>query len=122
MDSSTPAEKTEGISTTDVLVIGAGLSGLQVAQLLQAAGVSCHVLEATNRVGGKTKSVPSKKHGPGMNDVGAAWINDTSQSEMFKLFQRYNIQGEVQLAEGNVIHELGEGLHVVLPYGVSPVS
>lgn len=105
----------------DVVVVGAGLSGLQTAHLLQQAGYNCHVLEATARVGGKTKSVKSKRRGPGVNDVGAAWINDTTQSEMYKLFQRYNIEGEVQLISGKSVHETVEGSYKALPYGESPV-
>lgn len=110
------------VSDVDVVVVGAGLSGLQTAYLLQQLGYQCHVLEATSRVGGKTKTVDSKSHGPGVNDVGAAWINDTTQSEMYKLFKRYNIEGEVQLVSGKSVYEIGEGTFVALPYGERPVS
>lgn len=68
----------------DVVVVGAGLGGLQAALKVRAAELSVCVLEATNRVGGKTYTVQSCKKG--FNDLGAAWINDTNQSEMFKLF------------------------------------
>lgn len=73
--------------SVDVVVIGAGLSGLRAALNIQAVGSSCAVVEATDRVGGKTLTLPSKKNGPGVNDLGAAWINDTTQSEMFKLVE-----------------------------------
>lgn len=71
--------------TVDVVVIGAGLSGLRAALGVQAAGLSYAVVEAIDRVGGKTLTVPSKKSGPGVNDVGAAWINDTTQSKFINL-------------------------------------
>ena len=103
----------------DVVVVGAGLSGLQAALSVRAAGLSVCVLEANNRVGGKTLSVHSSEKG--FNDMGAAWINDTNQSEMFKLFQRYGIDTEIQLDHGDSVLEPAEGPVVRVPYGQLPV-
>ena len=99
----------------DVIVVGAGLSGLQTARSVRAAGLSVCVLEATNRVGGKTFTAKSCENG--FNDLGAAWINDTSQSEMFKLFQRYGIDTEMQRACGDTIIESVDGSVEKVPYG-----
>lgn len=99
----------------DVVVIGAGLSGLQAAHVVKAAGLTVCVLEATGRVGGKTLTMQSTERG--FNDLGAAWINDTNQSEMFKLYQRYGMETEIQRACGNDVAQLTDGTVLKMPYG-----
>ncbi|KAK3332800.1 putative amine oxidase [Cercophora scortea] len=75
----------------DVIVVGAGLSGLQAAADIHRAGYSVLVLEAMDRVGGKTLSVKPAP-GDGVVDLGAAWINDTSQSRIFGLAKRFGLE------------------------------
>lgn len=103
----------------DVVVVGAGLSGLQAAQIVQAAGLKVCVVEAIDRVGGKTLTTKSCEKG--FNDMGAAWINDTNQEEMFKLYQRYGIDTEVQRDCGDTLIQSAEGPVVKVPYGELPV-
>src|SRR5688572_21609644 len=55
----------------DVVVVGAGLAGLRAARDLTAGGASVVVLEARDRVGGRTLSVPV---GRGTFDLGAQWL------------------------------------------------
>lgn len=61
-------------SILDAIVIGAGLSGLVAARRLAAGGASVRVLEARDRVGGRTLSVPL---GHGIADLGGQWITPT---------------------------------------------
>lgn len=103
----------------DVVIIGAGLSGLQAAQIVQAAGFRVCIVEATDRVGGKTLTAQSCEKG--FNDLGASWINDTNQNEMFKLYQRYGIDTEVQRDTGYTLIQASEGGVVKVPYGELPV-
>ena len=55
----------------DVIVIGAGLSGLVCARRLQEAGQRVAVVEARDRVGGRTWS---KALGEGIFDLGGQWL------------------------------------------------
>jgi len=52
---------------TDVIVIGAGLSGLASALLLQDAGINVQVIEGRNRIGGRVESL---RNIPGNPEVG----------------------------------------------------
>ncbi|GLC47006.1 hypothetical protein PLESTB_001656500 [Pleodorina starrii] len=63
---------------TDVIVIGAGISGLACATALRGAGLRVTVLEARHRAGGRLHTVPLSA-GPGRPsypvDLGAAWVH-----------------------------------------------
>ena len=52
---------------TDVIVIGAGLSGLNTALLLESSGLSVKVLEGRDRIGGRVESL---RNIPGNPEVG----------------------------------------------------
>ncbi|KAK4937076.1 hypothetical protein LTR10_022199 [Elasticomyces elasticus] len=100
LDTPIPAPVPGRVQMVDVVVVGAGLSGLQAAYDLQRAGYKTVVLEARDRVGGKTWTVPTAS-GTGAIDLGAAWINDTNQSKMWSLGQRFGMKYTVQTIEGD---------------------
>ena len=102
----------------DVVVVGGGLSGLQAAHDIQRAGYSCVILEARDRVGGKTWSQPTK--GGSVVDVGAAWINDSNQSRMFALAKRYDLELIEQNTNGNCAAHVPEMKALVFRYGEVP--
>ncbi|CAF3470947.1 unnamed protein product [Rotaria sp. Silwood1] len=64
--------------TTDVLIIGAGLSGLEAARLLHQNNIGTIVLEGRDRIGGRIWSVKSKNDH--VFDLGAAWIHGINGS------------------------------------------
>lgn len=109
------------VLNVDVVVVGAGLSGLRAAVDIQKAGFSCVVLEAEDRVGGKTLSVPASSEGAGVVDVGAAWINDTNQSYMYAMAQKYGINLEMQRTEGLNLYLKEDGSVAKRRYGDSGV-
>lgn len=72
----------------DAVVIGGGLAGLAAARALDAAGVDCAVIEARDRVGGRTWSTEVE----GMwVDLGAQWIGPT-QERMLALAAGYGLE------------------------------
>ena len=62
-------------SLLDVLVLGAGLAGLQAATLLEDAGLRVRVLEASPRVGGRVHTLDDLPGRPetGGTQIGAAY-------------------------------------------------
>lgn len=59
--------------SADVVVIGGGAAGLAAATTAEAAGLSCQLLEAQDRLGGRIRTVPLRSGG--VFDEGAQMIN-----------------------------------------------
>lgn len=62
-----------------VIVIGAGCAGLAAARRLREQGVDCVVLEARERIGGRTHSI---RLGDASVDVGAAWLQQFADNAL----------------------------------------
>lgn len=86
----------------DVVVIGAGFSGLQTAYDLHQAGLSVVVLEANARIGGRSYSYPLKSQ-PGMVELGATWINKDTQPDVYALTQTFDLDVVPQNGKGEVV-------------------
>ena len=94
-------------NVVDVLVVGAGFSGLYAAQLLQQAKLSVAVLEARDRVGGR---VLSQHLADGTTiDLGAQWISPY-QRRISALVQKYNLNTIMTHTKGDSIIKVGEHL------------
>lgn len=84
----------------DVIVVGAGYSGLSAARLLKDAGKKVLVLEARDRVGGRvhTKHLEQGQY----IDLGAQWIGPT-QTRMYEMLKEFRIPAFKTHDEGRTI-------------------
>ena len=88
----------------DVVVVGAGLAGLTAARKLTESGSSVIVLEARDRVGGRTLN---ESIGNGhVIDVGGQWIGPT-QDRMYALAAEAGIETFPTHTNGKNLLELG---------------
>lgn len=73
-----------------VAVVGAGLAGLSAAESLASAGVDVVVLEASDRVGGRVRTV---RLGDQIVETGAEWV-DSTHWRMHELMDRHGVELE----------------------------
>lgn len=102
--------------TTDVVVIGAGLAGLMAARELAKAGKKVLVLEARDRVGGRTlnHAVTATGAQPGtIVEIGGQWVGPT-QDVVLQLIDELGLATFKTYNDGNFLdYRNGQSL----PYG-----
>ncbi|MGH2406243.1 MAG: flavin monoamine oxidase family protein [bacterium] len=91
-------------SPVDVIVVGAGLAGLTAARSLMDSGARVLVLEARDRVGGRTYSHRTP-HGETI-DLGAQWIGPT-QDRVTALAAEAGVRTFDQFTDGRKILSVG---------------
>ena len=87
--------------SADVVIAGGGLSGLTAARTLVAQGHSVVVLEASDRVGGRTRVA---KLGRSTFDLGAQWLGPT-QHRMLSLVKELGLRTYPTFCDGRKVME-----------------
>lgn len=93
----------QGATTVDVLVVGAGLAGLVAARDLVAAGLDVLVLEARDRVGGRMHNVEVPGAPGVLVESGGQWVGPT-QDRVLALIGELGLQ---------TFPTYGDGRHLV---------
>lgn len=76
----------------EIIVIGAGMAGIAAAKELSDAGYSVRVLEARDRIGGRTHTDSTLG---ATVDLGASWIHGYIGNPMTLLAQKYGVSGRL---------------------------
>jgi len=90
------------MSNPDVIVVGGGLSGLYAARTLRKARFDVQLLEARDRVGGRTQS---ERIGNARLDVGGQWVGPT-QDRILALSDELKVARFPTYNEGQKIIEI----------------
>ena len=97
-------DKTVG---TDVIVIGAGLSGLVATTLLLEQGRSVVLLEASDWPGGRILSLRDPDSGEVLGDLGPTWVWPPYQPVVAQWLKRLELGTFVQFEAGNAALDFG---------------
>lgn len=87
---------------SEVLIIGAGLTGLLLAYRLKKDGKSVKIIEARNRVGGRIHTLKSAKETP--IEMGATWLSLQHQ-ELLRLLKELELPVFEQYMQGIALFE-----------------
>lgn len=98
----------DAVPRCDVVVVGAGLSGLTCAHLLCEAGLRTIVLEASARVGGRIHSVAHNTTGTYIADLGPTWVWPPYQPSAVDWLARLSVETFAQYEDGHAVLDMDE--------------
>lgn len=105
------------METVDTIIVGAGPTGLTAARTLRAAGQSVLVLEARDRVGGRTWT--DRIDGQ-MFEIGGQWISP-DQTAILELVGELGLETFPRHREGDSVFIAPDGTRTVYDGGMFPV-
>ncbi|EST07274.1 Amine oxidase [Kalmanozyma brasiliensis GHG001] len=115
------ADKLKRSGDIDVVVIGAGLSGLIAADELTRAGLKVKVLEANDRVGGRTLDM--RLDDGNVIEMGGQWIGP-GQNQILELIKELGLETHNTYDEGLSIYRSTDGrvkqYKEMIPCGIIP--
>ncbi len=87
----------------DIVVIGAGLSGLTAAAMLREAGASVQVIDAGTTIGGRIQALRDPVSNRALADLGSTWVWPEYQPVAAQWLERLGVDTFDQFNEGDAI-------------------
>jgi monoamine oxidase len=109
----TNANQAGAVRNTEIIVVGAGFSGLTAARNLVRQGRKVVVLEARDRVGGRVKVGKLAGHAV---DVGGIWVGPT-QTRLLELIKESGLHTMPQFEDGKDVTEFQRQADYCRPRG-----
>jgi protoporphyrinogen oxidase len=101
--------------TKNVVIVGAGISGLSIGSLLSKDGVNVTIYEKMNQVGGRTASTKFRNH---ILDNGFHIMPFYTKSFIFEILRRLEIRSKIQMAKVADIAFYSEASFYKYPKGI----